>query len=82
MPPGPEGPNYFNFMQFLGNFGKILCWRPLPEKDWSPHLGEILDRLLLKISFIGLESYTTLIGWCVIHSILLLLEIIMHVSMN
>ena len=25
-PPG--GPNSFNFMQFLGNFGKIVCWRP------------------------------------------------------
>ena len=29
------GPNSFDFMQFLGNFGKIVCWRPL--------LGEILD---------------------------------------
>ena len=27
-PPG--GPNSFNFMQFLGKFGKIVCWRP-PE---------------------------------------------------
>ena len=25
-PPG--GPNSFHFMQFLGNFGKIVCWRP------------------------------------------------------
>ena len=25
-PPG--GPNSFNFMQFLGKFGKIVCWRP------------------------------------------------------
>ena len=32
-PPG--GPNSFNFMQFLGNFGEIVCWCPL--------LGEILD---------------------------------------
>ena len=22
------GPNSFNFMQFLGKFGKIICWRP------------------------------------------------------
>ena len=29
------GPNSFNFMQILGKFGKIVCWRP--------HLGEILD---------------------------------------
>ena len=31
----PRGPNSFNFMQFLGKFGKFVCWRPL--------LGEILD---------------------------------------
>ena len=28
-------------MQFLGKFGKIVCWRP-PE-SWCPLLGEILD---------------------------------------
>ena len=28
-PPG--GPNSFNFMQFLGKFGKIICWRPPGE---------------------------------------------------
>ena len=37
----PPGPNSFNFMQFWGKFGKIVCWRP-PE-GWRPHLGEILD---------------------------------------
>ena len=42
-PPG--GPNSFNFMQFLGKFGKIVCWRP-PE-SWRPLLGEILDPPLL-----------------------------------
>ena len=30
-PPLPGGPNSFNFMQFLGKFGKIVCWRPLRE---------------------------------------------------
>ena len=25
------GPNSFNFMQFLGKFGKIVCWRPPGE---------------------------------------------------
>ena len=35
------GPNSFNFMQFLGKFGKIVCWRPL--EGWRPQLGEILD---------------------------------------
>ena len=28
-PPG--GPNSFNFMQFLGNFGKFVCWCPPGE---------------------------------------------------
>ena len=27
----PRGPNSFNFMQFLGKFGKIICWRPPGE---------------------------------------------------
>ena len=38
---GHGGPDSFNFMQFLGKFGKIVCWRPLDS--WQPHLGEILD---------------------------------------
>ena len=42
----PPGPNSFNFMQFLGKFGKIVCWRPL--EIWSPHLREILDPPLAK----------------------------------
>ena len=41
-PPG--GPNSFNFMQFLGKFGKIVCWHPPPPLgSWRPLLGEILD---------------------------------------
>ena len=28
-------------MQFLGKFGKFVCWRPLGS--WRPLLGEILD---------------------------------------
>ena len=35
----PRGLNSFNFMQFLGKFGKIICW-PLPP-------GEILDPPLI-----------------------------------
>ena len=27
--PPPGGPNSFKFMQLLGKFGKIVCWRPL-----------------------------------------------------
>ena len=42
-PPPPGGPNSFNFMQFLGKFGNIVCWRPPPPESWRPLLGEILD---------------------------------------
>ena len=43
--PAPPnwGTNSFNFMQFLGKFGKIVCWRPPPPESWCPHHGEILD---------------------------------------
>ena len=34
----PGGPNSFNFMQFLGKFGKIVCWRPL--EGWCPTSGK------------------------------------------
>ena len=37
--PPPLGQNFFNFMQFLGKFGKIVCWRPLPEGLAPPHQG-------------------------------------------
>ena len=33
-PPG--GANSFNSMQFLGNFGKIVCWRPPPPGELAP----------------------------------------------
>ena len=40
----PQGPNSYNFMQFLGKFGKIVGWRPpwrvgAPSsgKSWIPH---------------------------------------------
>ena len=45
----PRGPNSFNFMQFLGKFGKIICWRPPSPEGWCPHLGEILDPQMNKI---------------------------------
>ena len=48
-PPG--GPNSFNFMQFLGKFGKIVCWRPPPPGSWRPHLVEILDPPLTSVHF-------------------------------
>ena len=38
-PPLPGGPNSFNFMQFLGNFGEIVCWRPPPGELAPPPRG-------------------------------------------
>ena len=32
----PLGPNYFNFMQFLEKFGKIVCWCPLSGEFAPP----------------------------------------------
>ena len=49
-PPPPGGPNSFNFIQFLGKFGKIVCWRPSPLGSWRPLLGEILDPPLEYVS--------------------------------
>ena len=37
----PWGPNSFNFMQFLGKYGKSYVGAPLGS--WRPVLGEILD---------------------------------------
>ena len=47
-----RGPNSFNFMQFLGEFGKIICCQPPPPppESWCPHLGEILDPPLVSCS--------------------------------
>ena len=42
-PPPPRRPNSFNFMQFLGEFGKIVCS--------CPHLGKILDLPLTQYEF-------------------------------
>ena len=36
----PRHPNSFDFMQFPGEFGKIVGWRPM--NSGCPHLGEIL----------------------------------------
>ena len=45
-PPPPGRPNSFNFMQFLGEFGKIV-YSPPPPEGLRPHLGEILDTPLI-----------------------------------
>ena len=34
VPPG--GSNSFNFMQFLGKYGKIVCWCPPPPGELVP----------------------------------------------
>ena len=49
-----RGPNSFNFMQFLGKFGKIVNWRPPPE-SWHRHLGEILDPPLSDANEISIQ---------------------------
>ena len=38
----PSGPNSFNFMQFLRNFGEIVCWCPptLPPRVGAPTSGK------------------------------------------
>ena len=38
-PPPTRSPNSFNFMQFWGKFGKIICWRP-PPRVGSPTSGK------------------------------------------
>ena len=46
----PGGSNSFNFIHFLGNFGKIVCWQtPSPRELTPPHLGEISDPPLIWI---------------------------------
>ena len=37
----PGGLNSFNFIQFLGKFGEIVCWCPLPPPEgWRPTSGK------------------------------------------
>ena len=38
--PLPGGPNSFNFMHFLGKFGKFVCWRPPPWRVGVPSSGK------------------------------------------
>ena len=41
MCPPPVGQNSFNFMQFLGIFGKIVCWHPpSPRGVGAPTSGK------------------------------------------
>ena len=42
--------NSYNFMQFSGNFGKIVMLAP-PLGSWRPLLGEILDPPLCRLGF-------------------------------
>ena len=61
-------------MQFLGKFGKIVCWRP-PLGSWRPLLGEILDPplkglpcwlvrslILVSLCYFGLLNNSTTFG--------------------
>ena len=57
--PPPGGPNSFNFMQFLGKFGKIVCWRPPGELASPPqgNPGSATAKSLLCISNKNKYSY-------------------------
>ena len=57
--PPPLRPNSFNFMQFLGEFGKIACSRPPPWRVHAPPppLGEILDPSLGCVFFTPWRGY-------------------------
>ena len=46
-PPPPGHPNSFDFMQFSGKCGKIVCWRPPPPRGVGAPPGEILDPPLI-----------------------------------
>ena len=50
--PPPRGSNSFNFMQFLGNFRKILCWRPPGELD-PPLEGLSFRRVSIFLQYSG-----------------------------
>ena len=53
-PPG--GPNSFNFMQFLGKFGKIVCWRP-PWGVGAPSSGKSWIRHCIFIKLAQLSQF-------------------------
>ena len=48
----PPGPNSFNFMQFLGKFGKIICWRP-PTGELAPPPRGNPGSATVKDTFLG-----------------------------
>ena len=54
-PPG--GPNSFNFMQFLGKYGKIICW--CPRGVGTPSLGKSWIH-----HWVGLHQATVMAFWC------------------
>ena len=61
------GPNSFNFMQFLGKFGKIVCWWPPLWGSWGPLLGEILDPPLCLTDFSKSDEWQ--FGDCFVSSV-------------
>ena len=46
--------NFLDFMQFFGNFDKIVCWHPL--EGWRPLLQGILDPPLLWCSILPISE--------------------------
>ena len=51
----PQGRNSFNFMQFLGKFGEIVCWRPpgelAPPSRGNPGSATAIAGFCLAIKF-------------------------------
>ena len=61
----PWVPNAFNFMQLLGIFSKIVCWRPSPGGLAAPHRGNpgsgidfyVKYEFIAGISLSGLDNF-------------------------
>ena len=51
----PEGPNSFNFMQFLGKYGKIVCWQPPGELAPPPQRNP--GSATMKVKFDSLSPH-------------------------
>ena len=52
--PPSGGPNSFNFMQFSGKIGKIICWRPpgelAPPPRGNPGSATVITSFFLSIT--------------------------------
>ena len=60
--PPLGGPNSFNFMQFLGKYGKIVCWRPpgelAPPPRKNPGSATVIKKLP-EMAILASKVFTT-----------------------